>query len=73
MNAFALLCHYTVSACLLQVYSIFTSFVVQAGWTVLMFAAGAGASIETIQLLLDSGASASINDTPRPVCFHLEL
>jgi hypothetical protein len=76
MTAFALLCHHTVSACLLQEYSIFTSFVVQRGGrTVLMVAAGAGASIETMQLLLDSGGAASINnkDKVAPLCSHLAV
>jgi hypothetical protein len=39
----------------------FTPFVVQSGETVVMFAARQGASMETMQLLLDSGAKASIN------------
>jgi hypothetical protein len=45
----------------------FTPFFVQEGRTVLMHAAGkkGGASIEIMQLLLDSGAAASINDHAR--------
>jgi hypothetical protein len=62
MTAFVLLCHYTGSACLLRVYSIFTSFVVQDGMTVLMIAANKGACMESMELLLDSGAAPTINN-----------
>jgi hypothetical protein len=75
MTAFALMFHCTVSACLLQEYSIFTSFGVQDKSTMLMGAVGAGASIETMQLLLDSGAKAGINEITRVglLCSHLAV
>jgi hypothetical protein len=52
-----------------------TPFVVQFGWTVLMTAAGAGVTKGTMQLLLDSGAAASINDknVVAPMCSHLAM
>jgi predicted ATP-dependent Lon-type protease len=73
MTSFFLLCQYTLSACLRQVYSIFTSFVAQDGKTMLMIASVDGVSKETIQLLLDSGAKASINDRVAHLRFNLEL
>jgi ankyrin repeat protein len=54
----------------------FTYFVVQYGKTVLMIAAGNQASVETMQLLLDSGAATSINAKEGEVThlrFNLEL
>jgi hypothetical protein len=43
--------------------------------TVLMVAAEEGASIETMQLLLDSGAAASINDKGKValLCSHFAV
>jgi hypothetical protein len=53
----------------------FTYYVVQNGKTVLMIAAGNRASVETMQLLLDSGAATSINakDNVTHLRFNLEL
>jgi hypothetical protein len=64
-----------VSVCLIRGYRVFTFFVVQDEMTLLMFAAENGASMETIQLLLDSGAKASINyrDLVAHLRFNLEL
>jgi hypothetical protein len=73
MTAFPVLCYYAVSVCLLRVYSIFTPFVVQDERTVLMITAIYGASIETMHLLLDSGAAPSINNKDKKVallCSH---
>jgi ankyrin repeat protein len=48
---------------------------VQGGRTVLMIAAGKGASTETMQLLLDSGAAPTINAKTMVthLCFHLSV
>jgi ankyrin repeat protein len=64
-----------VSACLQGGYLVFTFFVVQDEKTVLMIAAQDGASIETMQLLLDSGAVISINAQDKVVllCFNIQL
>jgi hypothetical protein len=51
----------------------FTPFVAQTGRTVLMVAAQGGASMETMQLLLDSGAKASINDYDEVAHFHFNI
>jgi hypothetical protein len=56
-------------------YLTFTPFFVQTGLTVLMFAANGRAGIKTMQLLLDSGAAASINaqDKVALLCSHLAV
>jgi hypothetical protein len=71
MTSFFLLCHYTVSACLLQVYSIFTSFVVQHGMPALMYAAMS--STEIMQLLFKRGAAATINNKDKVFQFRFNL
>jgi aspartate 1-decarboxylase len=64
-----------VSDCLLQVYSIFTSFVVQLSRTVLMIAAGVGASMEIMEILLKGGAAPSVNanDMVAILCYNLAM
>jgi ankyrin repeat protein len=56
-------------------YITFTNFVVQMRNTVLMFAVTKDVRVETMQLLLDSGAATSINakDHVTHLCFNLEL
>jgi hypothetical protein len=56
-------------------YLTFMYFVVQNGKTVLMFAVTKDVRVETMQLLLDSGAATSINAKGEVthLCFNLEL
>jgi hypothetical protein len=71
-----MLYHVTVVfACRLQVYSIFTSFVVQDERTVLILAATVefGASMEIMELLLKRGAAPSINNKDKVSQFRFDL
>jgi hypothetical protein len=71
MTAFPLLCP---PVCYNNNYSI-TPFFAQDRGTVLMIAAEKGASMETMQLLMDSGAKASINyrDLVALLCSHFAV